>query len=247
MILKQLGIMLLLAINIYKETKMKKNQMFLTLLISSVISFNAYSAEINSNNISTFTSGTVISSSSVNTTVGEVVTQVNDNNTRINTLEQATTTTSTTDSLWNNIGTTLYYTDGDVGISTNNPDEQLHLGAGEGEAAVLKMGTSSIGRNFKIVTRPGGPILMFQTDDAESNDAENSILLMRSNGNIGIGGVSQPSSKLQIVNGYLQLDVTGGNSPASSDCDSSSEYGRMKVDETNSLLYICMSSGWVSK
>ena len=47
--------------------------------------------------------------------------------------------------------------------------------------------------------------------------------------------------------GYIKIATTSGNAPANSDCDDSSEYGRMKVDEVNSLLYICTQSGWVSK
>jgi hypothetical protein len=47
--------------------------------------------------------------------------------------------------------------------------------------------------------------------------------------------------------GYIQLATTAGNTPSTTDCDENTEYGRMKVDEVNSLLYICTQSGWVSK
>jgi len=47
--------------------------------------------------------------------------------------------------------------------------------------------------------------------------------------------------------GYIQLATTSGNTPSNSDCDEDTEYGRMKVDEVNDLLYICTQSGWVSK
>ena len=40
------------------------------------------------------------------------------------------------DNFWENIGTTIFYTGGNVGIGTNNPEEQLHLDAGQDEAAV---------------------------------------------------------------------------------------------------------------
>jgi len=56
-----------------------------------------------------------------------------------------------------------------------------------------------------------------------------------------------PSGNIAIRNSYIQLSLTSGNTPPNSDCDESLEYGRMKVDEVNSLLYICTQSGWVSK
>lgn len=62
-------------------------------------------------------------------------------------------------------------------------------------------------------------------------------------GNVGIGTTS-PQSTLQ-VNGYVQLALTSGAPPAA-DCDNSSEYGRMKVDATNSKLYVCTATGWKS-
>ncbi len=65
------------------------------------------------------------------------------------------------------------------------------------------------------------------------------------NGDVGIGTMS-PNSALQ-VSGYVQLDLTTGSTPPAADCDAASEYGRMKVDDLNDLLYICTQSGWISK
>lgn len=45
---------------------------------------------------------------------------------------------------------------------------------------------------------------------------------------------------------YLQLAQTMG-APENSDCDSASEYGRMKVDSDLGELWICTSIGWVAK
>jgi hypothetical protein len=73
------------------------------------------------------------------------------------------------------------------------------------------------------------------------NDSIASTLLK---GNVGIGTQS-PQSALQI-SGYVQLDLTAGSPPAS-DCDQSSERGRMKVDSSARLLYICTDSGWIAK
>ena len=50
------------------------------------------------------------------------------------------------------------------------------------------------------------------------------------------------------VSAYVQLGLTSA-APPTTDCDESSEHGRMKVDPTagTSLLYICTADGWVSK
>jgi hypothetical protein len=64
------------------------------------------------------------------------------------------------------------------------------------------------------------------------------------NGNVGIGTAS-PQSSLQ-VEGYVQLALTAGSPPVS-DCDEISERGRMKVDNSAGLLFICVDSGWIAK
>jgi len=50
---------------------------------------------------------------------------------------------------------------------------------------------------------------------------------------------------LRVV-GYTRLDLTAG-APPSTDCNSASHRGRMKVDNVAGLLYICVDTGWVSK
>jgi hypothetical protein len=93
-----------------------------------------------------------------------------------------------------------------------------------------------------IVLQTGSGDLVFGTG---GNQASNERMRIIENGNIGIG-TTAPNSKLQI-NGYIQLATTSGNAPSTSDCDENTEYGRMKIDEVNNLLYICTQSGWVSK
>ncbi len=70
------------------------------------------------------------------------------------------------------------------------------------------------------------------------------IFLKKEDENVGIGTIT-PNSALQ-VEGYIQLD-TITSAPPSTDCDEAVERGRMKVDSTNGLLYVCVDSGWVSK
>ncbi len=64
-----------------------------------------------------------------------------------------------------------------------------------------------------------------------------------STGNIGIG-TTNPQSSLQVA-GYVQLALTSG-SPPSTDCDEASERGRMIVDSTAELIYICVDTGWTT-
>ncbi len=62
-------------------------------------------------------------------------------------------------------------------------------------------------------------------------------------GNVGFG-TSTPNSKLQVIDDYIQLDVSSGV-PPTDDCDGTDEIGRMKVDNSSSSsLYVCTASGW---
>jgi hypothetical protein len=70
------------------------------------------------------------------------------------------------------------------------------------------------------------------------------LFTVESTGDVGIG-TATPQSALQVT-GYTQLALTSGAPPAA-DCDTAEERGRMKVDNVNGLLYICVDSGWVAK
>lgn len=76
------------------------------------------------------------------------------------------------------------------------------------------------------------------------------IAMIRVTGGIAVakdGGVGGFVTADQVIlSDYLQLDLTSG-SPPSSDCNSQSEWGRMKVDGSAGVLYVCVSSGWVAK
>jgi len=87
----------------------------------------------------------------------------------------------------------------------------------------------------------GGEIRIRTTENG--TDTPTDRMRITHNGYVGIG-TTAPKSALQ-VEGYVQLDLTT-NSPPAADCDDPSEYGRMKVDATNELLYICVASGWTS-
>lgn len=86
----------------------------------------------------------------------------------------------------------------------------------------------------------GTRIVFVTTPTGSSSPAER--LRISSEGNVGIG-TETPQSALQ-VDGYVQLALTDGNMPPEADCDESSEYGRMMVDQINEDVYICVVSGW---
>jgi len=70
------------------------------------------------------------------------------------------------------------------------------------------------------------------------------IITVDDKGYVGII-IEEPASKLQVIDGYVQLDTVSGV-PPTIDCDSMDEYGRMKVDDTinTAKLYICTPIGW---
>ena len=154
--------------------------------------------------------------------------------------------------------------DGNVGIGSSTPYEKLDVngnisfGATNHVAANLYWDSSISGFRYKKDGYGGaldffgnGGLTLIVADENKSGvnaDATGKLrnaITISSNGAVGIG-TSNPSSDLQI-NGYVQLAVTGGGAPTILDCDEVNEYGRMKVDEVNALLYICTTSGWVSK
>jgi len=51
------------------------------------------------------------------------------------------------------------------------------------------------------------------------------------------------SDGIQVSDGYIKLDTSSG-APPSSDCDDASEIGRMKVDSSSPILYVCTALGW---
>lgn len=71
------------------------------------------------------------------------------------------------------------------------------------------------------------------------------IITIDDKGYVGII-TEEPISKLQVIDGYVQLDTVSGM-PPTIDCDDSYEYGRMKVDDTanTSKLYVCTPTGWL--
>ena len=86
----------------------------------------------------------------------------------------------------------------------------------------------------------GGEIRIRTTENG--TDTPTDRMRITHNGYVGIG-TTAPKSALQ-VEGYVQLDLTGGSLPPDEDCNEIEEYGRMVVDEINEDMYICVVSGW---
>lgn len=73
-----------------------------------------------------------------------------------------------------------------------------------------------------------------------------SRFFIRADGNIGIGTTS-PQSALHVADGkYAQFEDNNAGAPATADCDSNTERGRISIDTSNNRLYICNGAtrGW---
>lgn len=133
---------------------------------------------------------------------------------------------------------------GNVGIGTASPGTKLDVqGVNNGNGIRLR-NTAGSGIADLYPDSTGNSILELFSSTGVSqvlfrSEGSNSYI---ASGNVGIGTAS-PQSKLQVSGDYIQIP-TRTNAPPSADCDSSSEYGRMVINETSRRFYICTDSGW---
>jgi hypothetical protein len=147
-------------------------------------------------------------------------------------------------------GNDICFTDGRVGIGTSSPRDFVHLYQDAPVTVGVLMGNSYVGndRSGFLVnyhwSGEGAELWNFENTDMWFGTNNSRRMTIENDGDIGIG-TSNPNSRLEVSNGYIELDTSNGMPPAA-DCDATDEVGRMKVDSVNTNLYICTSVGWVA-
>lgn len=106
-------------------------------------------------------------------------------------------------------------------LSTHDPEPVFRLNSYP--KMRLEMGAGGESPVDVAIQREDGGALTFLTQDTERARID--------------------STGLSVNDGYLKLDTTSG-APPNSDCDSADEVGRMKVDASSTVVYVCSARGW---
>ncbi len=171
-------------------------------------------------------------------------------------------------SLWGDIS--LNRSGGNVGIGTAAPATKLHVAGGS-----VRFDTGAYGLEFNGAANNGIKTLassnnldMYALGNLKFyNDTDNTnigtegtffyggaaagttptpLMVLLNGGNVGIGTTS-PQSTLHVPDGkYAQFEDNNAGAPPAGDCDNNAERGRMSIDTTNNLLYVCNGAtrGW---
>lgn len=145
---------------------------------------------------------------------------------------------------------------GNVGIGTTEPGTKLEV-AGQIKVA----GVAVAGASDEILTFSRAGVAMKTVFKYKSGEypltissvggtpyTEKDILTLRGSGNVGIG-TTEPTSKLQVSGGYIQIPTITGI-PRPEDCNGATAAGRMVVrtDGTAATtLYVCNGISWQAK
>jgi hypothetical protein len=80
-------------------------------------------------------------------------------------------------------------------------------------------------------------------DVAIQRETTRSLTVLTHETNKWVERIRINSAGLQVTSGYFKLNTSSGIPPLSH-CDTASEVGRMKVDGSSPILYICTALGW---
>lgn len=124
-------------------------------------------------------------------------------------------------------------------------DEEPRFRLNSYPSMTLEMGAGGSALVDVAIRREATSTLTFLTGAGETQkerlriDASGNIT---TTGNIGVG-TNPPNSAIEVSDGYIELDTHSG-APPDEDCDAEDEIGRMKVDASSPILYICTASRW---
>lgn len=79
------------------------------------------------------------------------------------------------------------------------------------------------------------------------NSSGTALSVVNSLGHLGIGAAPPTGTGLFVQDGkYLQFNDNNAGAPPGADCDSDTERGRLSIDTTGNILYVCngLSRGW---
>jgi hypothetical protein len=138
----------------------------------------------------------------------------------------------------------IYYSDGSVGIGTMarsddnfNFDPVLDISGTRGALTLratiddglttlrFKGPDATLADDWHINMRAGDASSLTIAPRASTNGP---AMTLTNNGDVGIG-TSSPTSKVQVIGGYLQIPNISNTMPPAGDCDDPSEIGRMLV------------------
>lgn len=152
-------------------------------------------------------------------------------------------TTASTGGAWTESVNDISYNLGNVGIGTTNPTNLLSIA----DATIPKLSITDTTNDVTLVLSTGDRAASIGlTTNNDLNIKTNDIVRIKveKNGNVGIG-INNPNSLLEVEGGYIELDVSDGL-PPNKHCNNASEVGRMIVDDSSPLMYVCTSFGWAT-
>ena len=111
-----------------------------------------------------------------------------------------------TESLWENVGTTIYYTAGKVGIGTDTPETELHIDSSSGSTTLMLESSYASDDNILDMKDSDGDSWNLNVRGSTYDDfvisvegIGNYLTIKKDSGNVGIGTLS-PTQLLDVKN-----------------------------------------------